>query len=476
MQENGNGTTAVETPLRLHRLEISNFMRISALTIDCQGKSVIISGPNASGKTTAVNAIWAAVGGITQKDMPEPIRRGAKVARVKTDLGEIIISRSWTEKGTKLEVKGADGHKFEDQKELINSLLGKYALNITAFLRRREQDQVDDVLEIHGVQPPVERVREITGDAFTARPGESADGYLARLSADETGLFFVRRLEAGRVKDQKHMARLEQEQVVSKLGGPLGPGEEAQTPSVLLREIAALSQKDAERRALKDAYAKAQGDFVLASGKLLRLIAELEEVEKKVAELEARIDKGREVCLDLGDEARAALEAIEVMPDPGPRLGQLQSQVADLERTNAQRSKRQYACEQLERLSKENDAAGAQHERADIILDNLRNLRLHLLDDVDLGVDELSVGNGELLLHGVSFKQASQAERIKTAIAVAMRQNPRLRLIRLDDAEHMDQESRAMVFRLAEEHDFQVIMTMVKDQADLSVEIVEAVQ
>jgi DNA repair exonuclease SbcCD ATPase subunit len=187
----------------------------------------------------------------------------------------------------------------------------------------------------------------------------------------------------------------------------------------------------------------------------------------------ARIAKGQEVLAGLAEERVAAEEAVAKHPDPTPRISVLKGQLAAVGQTNDKLTKRRLAADQLARLAAENEQAEAEHQRLETILAQLRHLRVHLLDGVDLGVPGLEVGQGELRLDGVSFRQASRAQRLRTAVAVAALQNPKLRVLRVDDAEHLDSEGVRLLYEIAEQRDFQVIMARVQDGPESKVEFVE---
>ncbi len=471
--------------LHLHRLQISNFLRVEALTIDAQGRHVTISGKNTSGKTSTVEAIFQALRGSSAKDTPEPIHSGASKASVFLDLGEYRVERRWTEKSTSLIVTAADGSRIAKPQQLLDGLLGKYSLDPCAFLQRRPQDQVDDVLSLAGVQPPVDKVQKITGETHPPRAMESADAYLMRLGGDETGLFYIRRREANRMADQKRAALEEQRQVVDRLGGAVTNGKDESASSIL----ALIDDRQKEADALREAKnaaedannergraAKLLAELRSTRGKLdgeiAQLAATLERKQAELNELDARISKGASVVMDLDAETAQADARVNELPDPAPQIATLKHNLKKIEEGNDQRRKRQLATDQLQRLAKEAEQADASHRELDETLAQLRDLRVHLLDGLDIGVNGLEVGQGELRLNGVSFRQASEAEKIRTACAIAMRQRPKLRLLRLDGAESLDRESRETVLRLAEEAGFQCIMTTVAESEQLRVEIV----
>jgi recombinational DNA repair ATPase RecF len=487
-------TTATEPALRLHRLEIQSFMRVQALTVDAQGHHVTITGPNGSGKTSAVDAIWTALKGYSSKDVPEPIHKGASRASIVLDLGEYRVERRWTEKSTSLIVTAADGSRVTQAQKLLDGLLSTYSLDPVAFLERRPRDQVDDVLSIVGVKPPVAAVQELTGEECPPKPGESADAYLLRLSADDVGLYYVRRREAHRQLEQKAAAMAEQRRLVDQLGGAPKDGEGLQSAGELLKQMESLQQRADERRAVQTAAADARAEHRTLADQLASLERDLgaserrfkefgeriielrrqqdEEVAKSTVLLD-RIAKGRKVVAECDADAIAAEEAAAKLVDPAPKITELRRQVATVESTNHQRQKRIIAAEQLQRFARDREASDADHRKLDAILAGLRDLRAHLLDGVDLGVSGLEIGDGELRHNGVPFRQASQAEQIRVAACVAMRQNPRLKLLRIDEGERLDSHSREMLLRIADEYGWQVILTCVRDGDALQVEIVD---
>jgi hypothetical protein len=226
------------------------------------------------------------------------------------------------------------------------------------------------------------------------------------------------------------------------------------------------------RRAVAQEEAQAKADWQRASSRIGEQLARAAQLERELAELKAAIAANQEVEVDLREQHVAALQALAAMPDISVQLVEAQGRLRRAEQESQAQRRRRTATEQVERLRKESAEARLRHDQADQVLHQLRELRRHLLDDLDLGVEGLQIGDGELLSNGMPFRQASQAERMHVAVAVAARQSPRLRLIRIDNGEQLDSEGRKSVFRLAERYGCQVVMTAVSD-GELSVEIVE---
>lgn len=486
--------TTIES-LRLIRLEVENFLRVEALRIDAKGNHVIINGQNASGKSSALDAIFWALGGKKTSAFPEPVHQGADRAIARLDLGEYLIEREVNAEGnTRLVVMAADGSKISKPQQLLDGLFGAYALDPVSFPARRDQEQVDDVLGIAGVQPPVGEVMTITGQKHPALAGESADTYLGRLSADETGLYYIRRRDAHRTVTQKEAALVDQRAALEQAGGPIENGESSGSMTVLAERMNELqSQADARRTAqgtaqearmaVDDVRRRLEGlkaDRTKGLQQAEDLARQIEAMQrqlaaqrKSLAEVDQRIVNGQKVLAESEAEAVQAKATLQGMPDPGPAMTLVRQQISQAEQAQKSLVTRRVHQERLNILAGELATAQADHAHEDSLLLQLRVLRRSTLDGVDLGIAELTVSEGQLLYHGVPFRQASRAEQLRVACTVAMRQDPRLKLLRVDDLEHMDDASRRMLYTMANEYDWQIIAAAVSGSGPMRVEIVE---
>lgn len=481
-------TATATTDLKIVQFRARGFMRLEAagIDVDLNGNHLVLSGPNGSGKSSCLDALWSALGGKPTKDLPEPIHQGESKASVclvlKDRAGQTMnVERVWTEKSTRVVITAPDGSRLQKPQELLDSLIDSYSLDPGKFLRLRPQDQVDEVLRTLGVVPPVDQVEEITGEKFPARPDESASAYLERGAADETGLFYCRRRDAHRELARKEAAIAEQHALVDRLGGPVKSGEKQTSAAAILEEIERLqAQADARRQAQQESL-----DMQRKAVEKVKLLETLEaesqalqdqidQLQAKKAEVDQRIEKGSPIVLAMKKQVGLAQERVNTMPDPTAKIAELRNQVQNIEQANATQIKRQQATEQLTRLAHEKEHAEADHAKLDVILTRLRELRQNLLNDMSLGVSGLQIEAGELRLNGVPFKQASQAEKINVACALACRRNPALKILRLDDAEHLDEAHRRLLLSLADRYGFQCFLTFVRDTQGLQVEIVDA--
>lgn len=486
--------------LKIIELRIENYKGIKAFWAHPAGKPLKISGPNGSGKTSVVDAIYWCLKASALKDVSEPIRHGAQHAEVELDLGEYRVIRTAAENGSRLKVLDRLGRPIKEPQKMLDGLLSHYCLDPIAFLEQRGRDQIDDLLAVCGVEPPTEAVQRIAGDVIEEMDkgllmpiaDESADQFLMRLSADETGLFYIRRREMSRRLDEKRAARQDERKLLDSMGGPLRNAEEIQSPSAIVERLNELmvqreSARDANRQ-VKELEGKAQeGKRQLGSirreilgieEEMKRLADEIERIsvqlEKKratLADLLKRDERGEEVVQGLVAKWQAADTEAKVIGHPETQIAECQKRLDELDVVNQTLVRRQHVAEQVERLAVDVELATRQHERLDRVLEELRNLRRHLLDGVELGISGLEIGDGELRLNGAPFRQASQAEQLAVAVAVAARQNPRLKLLRLDNSEHLDGRHVELILECCRRHGLQPIRTVVADTDGLCAEI-----
>jgi hypothetical protein len=74
----------------------------------------------------------------------------------------------------------------------------------------------------------------------------------------------------------------------------------------------------------------------------------------------------------------------------------------------------------------------------------------------EMPVGGLGFGSGEVLLNGLPFEQASDAEQLRASTAIAMAANPKLRVIRIRDGSLLDEGGLSLLADWAKERDYQV--------------------
>jgi DNA repair exonuclease SbcCD ATPase subunit len=464
--------------LKIARIRAENLRRWQVLSFEPLGRNVKVHGKNGTGKSTALATIYAAITGDAGS---EPVRSGAERADLWVDLQDSVtgavthqIRRTWSAGGKmSLELRDGKGAKVKrPQTDVLDKIALPMCFNPDAWLSKRPQDQLDDFLRIFGVRPPVEKVRDITGEDFPTRPGESAAAYMERLSADHTGIFYVRRTEANRILEVKQKAY---EEFRPALDG-LSEQAPEQDLSDLLSERTALDKEREAKRALttkaKEAAALHRDreiklanlnlDLTRAEADVEMLRKRLKDAEDSAAKLRSRIAAGQTVVQELYDDSAAKAAKDDACPDPSPRIEEIDRLIESADKYRQAAAERKQAVETAARLSTEAADARQIHEHLEDCLAGLRELRRNLLNGIDLGIEGLSIGSGELRMGDAPFEQASRSHKIKVACSLLFRQKSSLRVLILDDAEHMDEDTEAVLMDLASKFGWECILAFVE--------------
>jgi predicted ATP-dependent endonuclease of OLD family len=134
--------------LKIQSLEIKNVKRVKHVVVTPEGWVVKITGANAQGKSSTLDALMYLLEGTN--NMPEDARRsGEKKGTIEGDFGEFKITRTITEKGTRLEVIDKAG--VERGQKFLNELLGNNATDVMTFVEQKPAEQRKLLAKLAGV-------------------------------------------------------------------------------------------------------------------------------------------------------------------------------------------------------------------------------------------------------------------------------------------------------------------------------------
>lgn len=398
--------------MRIIRLAAENIKRLKAVDIEPDGTLQIITGRNAQGKTSVLDAIWLALGGgQASKDTPRPIRDGETSAAVTLDLGDLLITRTWdAEKDkTELKVTAPDGAKYRSPQTLLDGLVGKLSFDPLAFTRltaREQRQALLDLLDLDFAAADRERARLYNIRLETGRQMH-AYGDLPKLPADaptaeSSGTLLVDRINmAHEAADAIRKARAAIDSCLTRL-------------------------EDIDQR-------------------IAGLQNEREATTASIAEWERRIDD---------------------MPEPEDITG-LRAALAGIEARNAE------ARENARILAAREAQKALQAEYTELTrtINAIDQRKADALAAATMPVDGLGFDDQGVTFNGVPFGQASAAEQIRVSLAMAMALNPSLRVVRILDGSLLDADSMAAIAAMAKAGDYQVWVERVADDADTAVVI-----
>lgn len=399
-------------PLRIVRLTAENVKRLKAVEITPDGDLVTITGRNAQGKSSVLDAIWLALGGgAASKATTRPVRDGEDHARVTLDLGELPVTREWKGDRSTLTVASADGATYNSPQRVLDALVGRLSFDPLAFTRLSAREQRESLLDLVDLNVD-----------------------LASLDAQRKALY-DERTEVGRQ---------------GKAIGDVPPVDETlpsaeQSASDLIAQIRA-----AEERRRDIDRARADLDLLVKRGT---------EVTEAIARLQAELHH-------LGQQHAAEQVRLDAAPAPADTAA-LETQLADVEATNARI--------RANAAARDKQAAhAALYERYAALGDQISELdqaKARALASATFPVEGLGFDETGVTFKGVPFSQASSAEQIRVSLAMAMALNPTLRVIRILDGSLLDDDSMQMVADAAKEGGYQVWIERVSDPSESAIVI-----
>ena len=175
--------------MKILQLTAENVKKIKVVEITPTGGLVQITGRNGSGKTSVLDSIWWALGG---KDgiQDKPIRDGEQKARVRLDLGEIVVERKFTQAGTTLTVENGEGARYPSPQAMLDTLIGELSFDPLAFAKMKARDQFDELKRVAKVEIDIEKLEAQNRGDTDKRRDKNREAKECRVRADAIKIQF----------------------------------------------------------------------------------------------------------------------------------------------------------------------------------------------------------------------------------------------------------------------------------------------
>lgn len=492
--------------MRIHRLQIKNFLGIESLDTSVPPSGAVIAGSNGRGKTSCLKAVAAALA--NQGVDEHAIRLGAERAELTVDLDNLSVRRVIARgKSSTLTVTNADGFKAPKPATMLSELLGTgatidpLALFLAAPKDRRKQilaalpvsvtieqlrewvPTIPDGFDCtgHGLEV-IERVRKIAYDKRTVANAAAKkardDADRARADADRAAE--AAPIEAGTVADARaaqdrakaHLSDLQAQQAAAgRSAERTAKARERvidlrrQADAVRLPEVDATAI-DRLRRTIEGHDAQiAEVEAQLADLRRAREAASAEHhaLVRAVADHRASLDRAR----DLEAQAAELESTIAEASTPAPTVEAIGAASAAIDRAdqalaNAEAAERAaIVAQRAKELADAADAAEKDAGRLDAIVRTLANdAPAKLLANAN-AIPGLSLNGDEILLDGKSLDALCGAEQLRFAVQIAKRAAAKVKLLLCDGVERLDPEQFETFVREATEGDWQLLCTKV---------------
>lgn len=415
--------------MKILGLKSENVKRIQLveLTLDPAGNVVIVRGRNGQGKTSLIDTIMLALGGKGVQP-PEVIRKGADHAMARLDLGEFTVERKWTsDTESHLVVKSAAGGKYPSPQTFLDKLVGPDGLGFDplAFMRLPRKEREETLARIVGLD--FSKLEASKKEHFDNRTGVNRD---------------VKALES-------RLAVL-----------PLPPASSAPVDfQDLLDEQEMLEEAKRDNDKVRTQHREALHAAQVAAGARSRAGELLAEQEKRLAEARAEFERRERELEQQNLLVDAVGQRVKALVDPD--LAGVRERIRQAQ-ANAAAASKHAERQVLERQLSEKTEASIALSEAIARIDAEREKRLA---ETKFPVPGLSFNiNGSITLNELPLEQASQAEQLRVAVAMAIALNPKLRVLLVRDASLLDAQSLQLVTDMAAAADVQVFLEMVGEE------------
>jgi hypothetical protein len=192
----------------------------------------------------------------------------------------------------------------------------------------------------------------------------------------------------------------------------------------------------------------------------------IEDLKEELAVAEANLPK----LVMAKDEARAALDAATVAYLGAPAgvmvdVSALSAELQEIQTTNREIEKRERREAAEKRLAEERRKADAL-TRA---MEGREEKKRAAMAAAKMPIEGLSFDEMEVLYQGIPLQQIGDAKGIEVCMRIFMATNPKLRVLPIWRGEALDEDNLAMMERLCEENDFQVLMARVDSSGEVGV-------
>lgn len=378
-------------------LESNNIKRLKAVQITPDGNVVVIGGNNGQGKTSVLDSIIYALGG-KDTHCAQPVRQGEDKAKVVCTLDNgLTITRTFTkEGGSALSVTNDVGAKFSSPQSMLDALVGKLTFDPLAFSRMEPKKQAEIVRNLVGLDFS-EADKQRKAD-FEERTELNREIKTLRLTRD--GITLIDHVPA--------------EEVV----------------------VATLLDELAKTRKHNDQASERHQDVKKIEGRLAQ-------AETYIADLKTKLEQA--ITLQGQLQAQHTSESAELVNwpliDETPTLAAI---------SGAQETNRMVA--ENKRFATLTASIEEQEAKAQTLTDEITAIDKYKADSLAAAkfpVDGLSFTEEGVLLNGLPFDQASDAEKIRVSISMGFAMNPDLKVILIRDGSLLDEDSLRSVAEMA---------------------------
>jgi DNA repair ATPase RecN len=417
--------------MKVKKLSIRNIMGVAEIEV-MPNRVTLISGKNATGKTSIMSAIASIIGGGHDASL---LRKGEQdgEAVIVFDDG-LEIEKTITENNSKLAVS-KDGMSMKSPAKYVKELFGCF--NPVNFLNMNEKGRIDEILKNAPISMDMSAIGDITGGIvdgidYMEHPLKVIDKIRTSLYDSRTGFNRV-------VSDAEKTKREMRNAIVDV------------DPSVT-KEI---EEKREELSRVEESISYAEQEYY-------------ENRESVNAEEQEAIDNIKAKYAGIKEAMRNKHDKIvESMQETKQAIrGELFALANQENLLKQQEHTRKY----IDDLEKKIQTNNAESLRLSAAIDKLDRYKASLVADINIAGHTVNISDGKLLIDDIPYEKLNTAAKVSIAMSIAEANMGDARLAVIDGAECLDNDSLSAIAKEAEERDIQLIMFRVSEDAELTIE------
>lgn len=417
--------------MRIVRFFAENVKRIKVIEVVPKDASmVVIGGQNDAGKSSCLDAIEMALAG-ARSHPSEPLRKGAKHGRVVLDLGDIVVTRTFSQGSTQLVVESKDGQKkFSGPQAMLDKLYGDLTFDPLAFERQEAKEQAETLRRLVGLDfSDLDQLRE---KLYQERTLENKT--LSMLQASLAGL-------------ERYDDAPEAEVSVQALSAELAAAE------ALVMAAVEAERAEAEANAK---WREAESVNESAKSEVARLERQLAAARERQAEADVAAEAAHS---RLGEATKATEAAGAKVPDTAP----LHAKLADAEGLNEKvRANFRYAGQEAALVEQRTICSDLTHQIEAVDEEKARRLSEAAYPVPGLSMSE----DGAVLFGGIPFEQASTSDRIRVSVAMGLALHPKLKILLVRDGSLIGEKKLQVIEEMVKKEGVQLWLEMMTENED----------
>lgn len=416
--------------MHIIELRATNLGILKAVRIVTEGKNaVVITGANANGKSTVLDAIvYALSGGKSFEKIRKPIRDGQERAEIVLKTDKYTVTRWWTSNDKSyLKVETAEGFEVKSPQALLDELLGDLTFDPIAFTAKKPAEQRQMLLDMFNVDTAeIDREYKKMYDERTDVNSQykALAGTVTTLSAkfpDDIATWNVEKL--------------------------------ANEHADLLSQYDEISIKEQDVKAL-------QVNLDISGNNLKMYEEQIEELESQLKNLISKRDETFEKVVQIKRDLDEAIEKVN-----GVDTQELDAKLLEYERkfTLIDEYRR------LEDVREQADQLSTRSKALTELIEANRAAKQKMVDSIELPIEGLRITDEGIDFLDTPLEQCSTAQKIMIGASIGIAQNPKLRIMLIREGSNLDSHSLAVLEEIAAENDFQVFVEKVDESGKIGI-------